>query len=190
MREPVKTGACMLFLVVGPSGAGKDTLMDGVRAELAGDLRFRFVRRMVTRAPGVGEDHHPATPEDFAAMRDAGGFALHWEAHGLGYGIPADIDADLQAGRTVIANVSRGVIAQAARRHDVVVLEITAPPEVLAARLAGRGRESVAEIADRLARQMAVPDGVRVVRVVNDGPVADGVAAVLAAVRGGGGSGS
>ena len=98
----------MLVAVVGPSGAGKDTLLAGARARLAGDARFRFVRRGITRPadPG-GEDHDPLTQTAFARLRDAGGFALWWEAHGLLYGIPRDIEADLAAGRVVVANLSR-----------------------------------------------------------------------------------
>jgi len=169
----------MLVLVVGPSGAGKDTLMAGARAALADDARFRFVRRVITRpAEAGGEDHTPIDAEGFARALAAGEFALSWEAHGLRYGIPADIAADLAAGRVVVANVSRTVIAAAAERMPVTVLEITAPPDVLAARLAGRGRETAADIAARLKREVTLPAGVTVRRVMNDGRVEDGIAAV------------
>nr|WP_305879985.1 phosphonate metabolism protein/1,5-bisphosphokinase (PRPP-forming) PhnN [Siccirubricoccus soli] len=170
--------------VVGPSGAGKDTLMAGARAALAGDPRFRFVRRCITRpAEAGGEAHEALTEAAFAARQVAGGFALSWRAHGLHYGIPADIAADLAAGRVVVANLSRTVLEAAAARLPLLVLEITAPPEVLAARLAARGRESAADIAARLAREAPLPPGLRVTRVVNDGPAEAGIAAVLAALR-------
>lgn len=173
-----------LVAVVGPSGAGKDTLLAGARAALAGNPRFRFVRRAITRPAGAGgEDHLPMTPEEFAAARDAGGFALHWQAHGLAYGIPRDIEADLAVGRVVVANLSRGVLVEAAARYPLRVLEITAPAEVLAARLAARGREDAAMVAARLARESAVPAELDRVQVVNDGPVEQGVAAVVAALR-------
>jgi len=174
----------MLFLVVGPSGAGKDTLLDVARRELAGDARFRFVRREITRPRAAGgEDHHALDVASFCGRRDAGAYALHWEAHGLRYGIPANIAADLQAGRVVVANVSRSVIEPAAQRFQVRVLEITAPPEVLAQRLGARGREGVAEIAARLARSVALPPSVCVVTVVNDGTPEQGAARVLAELR-------
>ena len=170
----------MLVAVVGPSGAGKDTLMAGARAALADDPRFRFVQRAITRpAEAGGEDHRALDRAAFAAERAAGGFALWWEAHGLLYGIPADLDL----GQVNIANLSRGVLAEAAERFPLTVLEITAPPEVLAARLAARGREDAADVAARLARQVGLPEGLRVVRVLNDGPVAQGVARVVAALR-------
>jgi ribose 1,5-bisphosphokinase len=172
----------MLVLVVGPSGAGKDSLLGAARAALPPG-RFRFVRREITRAADAGgEDHIAIDAATFAARKTEGAYALSWEAHGLCYGIPADIAADLGAGRVVVANVSRGAIAEAARRYRVMVLEITASAEVLAHRLAERGRETAADIAARLARSMALPEGVPVVRVVNDGTLAEGVAAVAAAL--------
>ena len=169
----------MLVLVVGPSGAGKDTLLDAARTKLAGDPRFRFVRRVITRpAEAGGEAHEAVTEAEFAARE----FALSWGAHGLRYGIPANIADDLEAGRVVVANVSRGAIAEAARRFPVRVIEVTAPAEVLAARLAARGRETGADIAARLARNVAFPDGVRVERVINDSTLEAGVAQFLAAL--------
>ena len=106
----------MLVAVVGPSGAGKDTLMAAARALIGPDERFRFVRRAVTRpAEAGGEDHEPMERGAFLARRDSGGFALWWEAHGLLYGIPRDIEADLTAGRCVVANLSRAVLGEAHR---------------------------------------------------------------------------
>jgi phosphonate metabolism protein PhnN/1,5-bisphosphokinase (PRPP-forming) len=169
----------MLVLVVGPSGAGKDTLLDAARGTLAGDPRFRFVRRVITRpAESGGEAHEAVTEAEFAARR----FALAWGAHGLRYGIPADIADDLAAGRVVVANVSRGVIAEAAGRFPVRVIEVTASPEVLAARLSARGRETGADIAARLARSVALPDGVQKVTVLNDSTPEVGAARFLAAL--------
>lgn len=173
-----------LVAVVGPSGAGKDTLMAGARAALAGDARIRFVRRAITRpVEAGGEDHRALTDADFAAVFAAGGFALHWRAHGLSYGIPRDIENDLARGHVVVANLSRSVLAEAAARYPLLVLEITAPPAVLAARLAARGREDAVDVAARLAREAAVPAGLTVHRVLNDGSVEAGVAQVVAALQ-------
>ena len=171
----------MLVGVVGPSGAGKDTLMDGARAALAGDTRFVFARRVITRpAAAGGEDHQPASAEDFAQMRDQGELALWWDAHGLSYGIPAGVAAQAGQGRVVVANLSRGVLAEAVARFPLLVLEITAPLELRAARLAARGRESVEDVARRLSREAPLPEGLDIRRAVNDGPPEQGVAAVLA----------
>ena len=168
-----------LVLVVGPSGAGKDTLLDAARDALREDRRFRFVRRVVTRpADAGGEAHEAVTAAEFAGRR----FALAWEAHGWRYGIPDDIAADIAAGRVVIANVSRGVIAEAARRFPVKVVEITAPADILEARLASRGREDAAGRSARLARRMELPAGVPVETVSNDATPAAGAARLTAAL--------
>ena len=153
----------MLVLVVGPSGAGKDTVLGLARQALAGDTRFRFVRRVITRpADAGGEDHEAVSEAEFARRR----FALSWGAHGLRYGIPLD---DVARGGVVVANVSRSVIAEAATAYPVRVIVVTASPEILARRLAARGRETAEDIARRLARDVAIPDGVAVDTVVNDG---------------------
>jgi ribose 1,5-bisphosphokinase len=167
----------MLVLVVGPSGAGKDTLLDAAKQVLANSGRFRFVRRVVTRAADAGgEAHEPATEAEFA-QRD---FALQWQAHGLRYGIPADAISD---GLVTVANVSRTVVFEAATRFPVRVIEVTASQDVLAARLASRGREDAAEMAERLARSVALPGSIPVDTVVNDGSLDDGLKHFLAALK-------
>lgn len=174
-----------LFLVVGPSGAGKDSVIDGAKARLSGDLRFLFARRVVTRpADAGGETHEAATPRAFAAREAAGGFCLTWRAHGLAYGLPADISESLATGTSVIANVSRSVIEAARRRFPKLrVVVVTAPPAVLAARLAARGREDAADIARRLAREAPFPPGGDVTVIPNDGPLADAVERFVALLR-------
>ncbi|MDB5370304.1 MAG: putative ribose 1,5-bisphosphokinase [Roseomonas sp.] len=178
-----------LVTVVGPSGAGKDTLLGAARVALAGDPRFVFARRAITRpaetlAHAGAEDHLPLTEAEFATARDAGAFALHWPAHGLHYGIPVSIEADLLAGRVVIANLSRAVLAEAHARYRLRVILVTAPPAVLAARLAGRGRETVQEITARLARSAPLPPGLNLTEVANDTTPEEGAARLLAALRG------
>lgn len=134
-----------LVLVVGPSGAGKDTLIAAARQRLAGNPRYVFVRRVVTRAGNAFEDHDTMTTEQFAATVAAGGFALHWQAHGLSYGVPRGIETALTANRVVVCNVSRGLLASARKQFGkVVVIRVEASPEVLAARIAARGRDSAA----------------------------------------------
>jgi ribose 1,5-bisphosphokinase len=170
----------MLVLVVGPSGAGKDTLLDAARLALGTDMRFRFVRRVITRAADAGgEAHEAVTPEAFALRR----FALRWHAHGIDYGISEDIEDDLRDGLVVVASVSRGVVAEAAAHYDVRVIVVTAAANVLAARLISRGREDAADIASRLARDVALPAGVAVETVVNDLTLEEGAARFLAALN-------
>lgn len=150
-----KIGPGRLVLVVGPSGAGKDTLLGLAQAALADDANVVFVRRVVTREASAHENNEQVTPEAFHAAKAAGAFAIDWEAHGLSYALPGAMDNDIRAGRNVVANISRTVIpALRAAYADVVVVSITAPPEVLAARLAARGRASDGPIGDRLKRSV------------------------------------
>ncbi len=169
-----------LVLVVGPSGVGKDSLLDAARAALKNDPAAGpgvvFPRRVVTRAPGLpGEDYIAMSEADFAAAQARGDFALHWPAHGLHYGIPKQIEADLAAGREVVVNVSRTVLDDARKRYPgLLVLLINASPAILRQRLLGRGRESPPEIEDRLQRAAAFTlSGSDVVRLDNDGPLAE-----------------
>lgn len=158
--------------------------MDGARTALAGDARFRFVRRCITRpAEAGGEAHEALTPAAFAARRAQGGFALWWEAHGLLYGIPRDIEGDLAAGRVAVANLSRHALVESAARYPLRVLLITAPVALRAARLAARGREAAADIAARLSREAELPAELDVETVSNDADVEAGVVRVLAALN-------
>ncbi len=176
-----------LFLVVGPSGAGKDTLVEGARAALAGDQRYVFARRVITRpADAGGEDHEAVGTGEFARRRQRGDFMAWWNAHDLDYGLPRGLLDDLAAGRHVVANVSRGVIGDIAGRVATVrVVEITAPPDVLAARLENRGREEARGVAARLARKGAeAPPGITVTTIMNDGTPDEGISRFVDAISG------
>ena len=179
-----KLGPGRLVLVVGPSGAGKDSVMRAAAVRLAGKSEFVFVQRVITRAPDAHEQHEPVTAGEFDARERRGVFALIWQAHGLSYAIPATIDRDLAAGRTVICNVSRAIIEATRRRYqNVLVIEITAAPDVLAARLLGRGREPAAARTARLERTVkASPASAPDVRIDNSGPLDDTVGLLLAAL--------
>lgn len=174
-----------LVLVVGPSGAGKDTLIAAARAALRDDPRFVFPRRVVTRqAVAALEDHDSVTADEFALRERNGAYALAWEAHGLRYGLPASLVDDLGAGRLVVVNASRAMTGAAAEKFPGMrVVLVDAAPEVRAGRLAGRGRETAGEIAARLGRdvQTMLPGAIR---VDNSGALADGIASFLAALRG------
>jgi ribose 1,5-bisphosphokinase len=174
-------GPGRLVLVVGPSGAGKDTLIELARDALRNDRSIVFPRRVVTRAASAAEANDSMGEEAFDRAARAGAFALTWDAHGLRYGIPIGIDADIRAARTVVCNVSRTIIATARARYaDVFVALVTAPAEVLAGRLAARGRDG--DIAQRLARAEAFADIAADCVIANTGAPADGAATLMAAV--------
>jgi ribose 1,5-bisphosphokinase len=152
-----RIGPGRLVLVVGPSGAGKDTLIALARASCANDPTVVFPRRIVTRAPSAAEDHASVSEAAFDAAKGQGAFAFWWEAHGLKYALPAAIDADIRAGRTVVCNVSRALVPHLRERYArVTVVLVTAPRDVLAARLAARSRSTDGDAAVRLDR--AAPD--------------------------------
>ncbi|HEX3505228.1 MAG TPA: phosphonate metabolism protein/1,5-bisphosphokinase (PRPP-forming) PhnN [Xanthobacteraceae bacterium] len=155
--NPGALGPGRLVLVVGPSGAGKDTLLKGARAACAYDPAVVFSRRVVTRPKSDAEDHDSMDAAAFAHAASEGAFALWWQAHGNGYGIPSTIDQDIRAGRTVVCNVSRTVVDAARQRYGfVTVVEITAPAQVLLSRLASRQRTSDGDVAQRLERSAQV----------------------------------
>jgi thymidine phosphorylase len=176
----VATGS--FFFVVGPSGAGKDSLMDGARPHLD-PTRFIFATRTITRpADSGGEAHQACTQAEFTSLEQQGKFLITWQAHDLSYGLPSTLLDALAGGQHVIANGSRAMVAQLSTRvPNLVVVEIGAPPEILAQRLSQRGRESEADVAKRLARKTdPYPDGTHVLRVTNDQTPAIGISRFLA----------
>lgn len=174
LRIAAPVGPGVFMAVVGPSGAGKDTLIAYAR-ERAGQFSrpVRFVRRIITRLADVAsEDHDTLDEAAFEAAERAGAFALAWPAHGLRYGLPADTDAIVGAGLVAVANLSRAALPALRQRYaNVAVVHVTANPAVLAERLAARGRESREAILARLTRtsdEAAALEGAAV--IVNDGP--------------------
>jgi phosphonate metabolism protein PhnN/1,5-bisphosphokinase (PRPP-forming) len=172
-----------IFAVVGPSGAGKDTLLVGA---IRRDPGLHWARRTITRAEVAGgEPFEGVSRETFRHRCDAGDFALHWAAHGLNYGIATTEFAALKRGGDVVFNGSRAALPAAqAVFGDLIVLRVTAPSRELARRLAARGRETAAEIEARLARTIYdLPAGLNVIDIANDGLPEVGVDRLLAAIH-------
>ena len=156
-------GPGRLILIVGPSGAGKDTLLGLAKAACAEDRSIAFPRRAITREASVSEDNEEVSLGTFQEALARDEYAMHWEAHGHCYALSRAIDNEIRAGHTVVANVSRTVVAAVRRAYaSVLVVSITAPPNVLAERLAMRGRSSDGRIEHRLGRTVdevaAAPD--------------------------------
>jgi ribose 1,5-bisphosphokinase len=170
----------MICAIVGPSGAGKDTL---IRGALDARPDLQLIRRVITRPTEAGgEDFEGVTAEDFARRQARGDFALTWQAHGLAYGIPRD---QVTGPGDVIFNGSRAALPEAARVFPGLrVILVTAPEAVLAARLAARGRESATDIRARLSRAaFEMPAGITFETVVNDASPGIGTARLLAALQ-------
>ena len=180
---PIRGGA--FVAVVGPSGAGKDTLMNFARCELADDDCIFFVRVITRPTDGATEDHVPATSEEFDIAERFGKLAFRWEAHGLKYVLSVETDACIRGGHTAVCNGSRAALSRLQSRYaHFVAINITARREVLANRLAERGRESREEILRRLGRSAALDRSLYdALEIDNSGEIEIAAAALVAAVR-------
>ena len=151
-------GAGLVYLT-GASGSGKDTLLRLLRSRLSDSDRITIARRVITRPSSADEPSLEVTAAQFEQMRQAGGFAMHWSSHGLRYGIGVEIDEDLSLGQVVIVNGSRRYLPQALARYPgMSVVQIHVDRDVLARRLAARGRETPEQIAQRLAQAVLDDD--------------------------------
>lgn len=142
---------CLIY-VCGPSGAGKDALLRLARERLE-PRGFVFPQRVITRPADGSEKQIEMSVAEFTAAAERGAFCMQWQSHGLYYGIPASLRTALAAGHPAVVNGSREYIAQARRAFpDLLCLMVTAPESVIADRLAQRGREDGAAIAERMER--------------------------------------
>lgn len=148
-----------LIYLIGPSGSGKDTVLDAARDALT-ERGVRVAKRVITRsAEAVGESADAVSPEAFEELERGDAFAMSWRANGLAYGIPAQINHWLAAGDDVLVNGSRGYLPEARQCYpDMLVVLLSVRPEVLRQRLLKRNRESLEQIEARLARNARFED--------------------------------
>lgn len=180
------TSPGIMIAVVGPSGAGKDTLIAEAMRHFPDESRLHVIRRVITRTGDAGgEDHESVDAGEFERRRLRGDFAVSWEAHGLHYAVPAEARRRIDGGQAVIANGSRSALPAFGENFPrLLVLNVVAAPAVLAERLRARGRESRAEIEERLKR--AAPEGwgdFEVFTIDNSGDVADAVEKMVAFLK-------
>lgn len=175
-----------LFYVVGPSGSGKDSLLDYARERVPAHVLF--ARRTITRATGAGGERHIAvTPQEFEALQASGAFAMSWQANNHSYGIGREIIDWLDEGRIVVVSGSRAYLPEARRGFpQIAVVSVTASHETLRKRLAARGREDAEAIEARIARAaaLALPAGVADHEIANDGEITHAGARLLALLAG------
>jgi ribose 1,5-bisphosphokinase len=182
-----QTAAGSLVLVVGPSGAGKDTLIEAARAQLRDDPRFAFPMRIITRPTDPHERHVEVSEAEFDRLHAEGAFLLAWSAHGNRYGVPGGAATALEGGQTVVVNVSRTVIEEACMRCSRVrVVNVTAGATILRQRLMARAREDGTAIDRRVARaeSAVLPDSVSVDTIDNGGPLTLSIARFSALLDG------
>jgi ribose 1,5-bisphosphokinase len=152
------SGARLVYLI-GPSGAGKDTVLRWLVRHQPQPQRLHVARRTITRpADDASELHEAVAPAEFAQLLRAGAFALHWDAHGLRYGIRREALLPLDSGASVLVNGSRAALYEARRRYpDLFVVQMTAEVKLLRQRLLARGREMPEVIEARLSRSALLP---------------------------------
>jgi ribose 1,5-bisphosphokinase len=140
-----------LIYIIGPSGCGKDSIMEYAREKSPGD-EVVFAHRYITRpANAGGENHVQLLPDEFQARLKLGLFALNWDSHGFRYGIGHEIDTWMEAGLNVAVNGSRAYLSKASKQYpNLRPILITVDPNILQQRLIDRGREPAEEIKKRL----------------------------------------
>lgn len=164
-----------LYYVAGPSGAGKDTVMSWARERLPFAMPVVFAHRYITRPADSGGENHIALSESEFELRLARGlFSMHWQSHGLRYGIGIEVLDWLSSDVSVVVSGSREYLSRARETFpDLVYVHVTAPPEVLRERLRARGREQDAEVEARIERSTSVAAGAGAhdVEIVNHGRI-------------------
>ncbi len=160
-----------LIYVIGPSGAGKDSLLEWIKQHAAATCRIRSARRTITRAAQPGGERHEAVDVSiFASLKAAGKFSLDWEANGLAYGIRHCELAPLQQGTWTLLNGSRAYLDVARQKFPgLTAVHVTASTDTLQHRLAERRRESTEQIRARLSRHAAFEPPRGIIEICNDG---------------------
>lgn len=147
-----------LIYVMGPSGVGKDSVLNALRAHvqtLQSAPPLHFARRTITRAPGdATEDHESISTDEFLQLVQSDAFALHWQAHGLHYGVRRSEMDDRSA--WVIVNGSRAYLQEARKRcPGLTALHVSAPEHLVRQRLISRQRETADEVEARVLRSQS-----------------------------------
>ncbi|MDQ3102951.1 MAG: guanylate kinase [Actinomycetota bacterium] len=142
------------FVITGPSGVGKGTLIGALRRRIP---ELELSTSATTRAPRAGErdgvDYHFLEPEEFARRVDAGEFLEHATYSGNRYGtLRAEVEERTARGAPVLLEIEVQGARQVRASMPEAVQIFIAPPDAadLRRRLKGRGTDSPATIAGRL----------------------------------------
>ena len=174
-----------LVYLVGPSGSGKDSLLQWLLQNMQTGYPLHLARRCITRAAQAsGEQHESMSPAQWLRLRDAGALALHWQANGLSYGVRSAELAPLALGHCVLVNGSRAHLDEARQRFpELTAVHISVSAERLQQRLTQRGREDAQAVESRLRRNQNLPAPAGCADISNDGPIEVAGAALLAVVQ-------
>jgi guanylate kinase len=144
-----------VFVITGPSGVGKGTLIRSLRESMP---ELGLSVSATTRAPRPGEedgvDYHFLADADFQRRVDAGEFVEHATYSGRRYGtLRSDLEQRLARGAPVVLEIEVQGARQIAETMPEAVRIFIAPPseEALRARLIGRGTDSPEDVEKRLA---------------------------------------
>jgi ribose 1,5-bisphosphokinase len=177
-----------LVYLMGPSGSGKDSLLRYAREHLGHESGVCFAHRYITRpADAGGENHIALSPAEFQARLRARLFALHWQSHGLHYGVGLEVNQWLARGLTVVLNGSRTHLEAARLNYpELLPVWVQVSPDLLRQRLEQRGREDASSIEHRLQRsqpgQLPAPPS-RAQVIANEGALADAGEHFVALIR-------
>ncbi|NVM53374.1 MAG: phosphonate metabolism protein/1,5-bisphosphokinase (PRPP-forming) PhnN [Candidatus Helarchaeota archaeon] len=146
-----------LFLLIGNSGSGKDSLIRWVIEKWPSDRPAPVVpTRVITRPSSPETEAFESISEDqFQKLSKAGAFSLQWTSYRIYYGIHVEIEDALTRSRSVLVNVSRQIVEAARNRFPkVCVIFIRVPYHITEARLRSRDREHGIDLENRLARAL------------------------------------
>ena len=169
-----------LIAIVGPSGSGKDTLI----FELKNRIKAHFPRRFITRQNFPNDEKSIyVTLDEFSNLLRNDQFAFHWSAHGLSYGIPANINQFLSNGTDVIFNCSRAALNNISQNcANLKVIAVTVSSNILRKRLILRGRESMKEINQRMERNIDLLPA-NAITIDNSKSIEEGLNSLITAIN-------
>jgi ribose 1,5-bisphosphokinase len=178
-----------LYYVIGPSGAGKDSILTYARKHIGPNTSVVFAHRYITRPADAGaENHISLSHQEFDHRSQMGCFAMQWFSHNNWYGVGIEIDQWLGKGLNVVVNGSRVYLEDALRDYpDLIPVMVTASPEILRIRLQSRGRENMEEIEKRVMQAITLDRAIQhpgLVRIANEGALAEAGNCFIALIRG------
>ena len=140
------------IFVCGPSGVGKDSVIDAAQQTLGDRQDIVFARRLVTRPADGAPNHDPVSEPVFVSLLSRSALCWHWQAHGFHYGIDQHYAEAVRAGRRVVVNGSRAHVGALVPSPGVRLVLITADPVDVEIRLKTRARDATQAVSARLAR--------------------------------------